>query len=806
MHALAGGRLPARLALILVLVFLGILALAGPALAAPDEPTLTVAELRPMLEAGPLDGHMKTVISGYTVTDIPLTVESIVDYSWGSLILFEAYGPVIEKIGSCGPGMSGSPIYVEDPNDGGAIKLVGALSYGYDLTVGGMCMATPIEYMSALENDHPVRPPVAGSYPAEQPVKTDAGTITSVRIASSAKVAASIETAQGQLVLAPVGLIEIGGLDPRSAAYKDLAARLAESTGLTVRAAGGSGIWTGLPAPDLEAGSAFLEMFARGAVWYGGAGTVTYVHDGIVMGMGHSSWWTGACDAALTAGFVPATWNTLAGSMKEIIPRDIKGTVTQDRNWGLGGVLGQEPDMVPVTSHIAFPEEAREADDASEVDEWTFQTPVYADMAGYAPAEVLWEACDAYSLPGSVETTTTLDVSDDTGTYTVTIDNFWSDPYDITYQPVDDLFGALYTLGDDPDGNIHARLESVDFDATVSSDIRTGRLVGLSLPDGLMAGDNIVDVTYYRYGSRDLQTATGTLTIPEGTPTSGSFSVVSPANDWSDEDDGIDTSAPRTLAELVDDLNAAPMNSDLVLTYTPRPEDGSSDGGSVPPVGVEQAEVDPYAPIEVTIPTAPGPGENGYVLSGGVYEESWYVTLEADRGVVPYDGSAFVLGAVQDAGSGVTVDIYKQEAGRTAEEYVKTVTTEASDGAGYFIARIGHLTRNTRLIARVEGTDAWLPGDDAVDVGVAAAVSVTARAGASSATVTAHILPRNSGIVRFQIYRDGRWRFVGEPKPVVKGKATIRLLLSGAVKARARFLGSDTNMPAKSAAITIRPS
>ena len=811
MHVLADGRVSARAVIIAVLIILAALFLAAPAFAAPDEPTLTVAELRTKLDTAPLDGYMKTVVSGYTIEQIPLTVESIVDYSWGSLILFEAYGPIIDKIGSCGPGMSGSPIYVTDPDDGGAVKLVGALSYGYDLTVGGMCMATPIEYMSALEDDFPVRPPAPGTYPLEQPVATEEGTIASVRVVSSAKAATVADAAPGEVVMAPLGLIEIGGLDPRSAAYKDLAAELAKQTGLTVHAAGGTGIWTGLPAPDLTAGSAFVEMFSRGAVWYGGAGTVTYVHDGIVMGMGHSSWWTGATDAAMTGGYVAATWNTLAGSLKEIIPRDVKGTITQDRTWGVGGVVGQTPDMVPVTSHVTFPEQSREVSDASEVAEWTFQTPIYGDLAGYAPAQVLWDACDAWAIPGSAETTTTLEVSDATGAYTVTMHNFWSDAYDITYAPVDDLFGALYTLSDDPDGNVHARLESVDFDATVSSQVRTGRLVDLALPQGLRVGDNEVIVSYYRYGSTTLQTVTGTLTIPEGTPTNGTFDVMSPLYSMWMGEYGMDyegASAPKTLAELVQELNSQPQNSDLILTFWPREEDGSEGPGFEPPSGVQQGEgTDPYAPIEVVIPTETSPGDTGYVLDGELYQETWYVSLEAGRRVVPYDDSLRLFGIVQGAGSGAEVDIYTQAAGDADEVYLKTVMTEAEDGTGFFTTRVGHLTKNTRIIARVEGANGWLTGDASVDVGVSAAVRLTARSGATSARLTAHVLPKDTGgLVAFQVYRNGRWQYVGTPKTVVDGIARIRVAIRGTVAVRARFLGSDVNMPAKSATIRVSPS
>ena len=77
--------------------------------------------------------------------------KSTVPYSIpeGSLILFQAKGPAIEEIGGIAHGMSGSPLYVADT---GGDKLVGAVSYGDIFTRGYLGLATPVEYMAAMED------------------------------------------------------------------------------------------------------------------------------------------------------------------------------------------------------------------------------------------------------------------------------------------------------------------------------------------------------------------------------------------------------------------------------------------------------------------------------------------------------------------------------------------------------------------------------------------------------------------------------------------------------------------------------
>ena len=155
----------------LLLALLVLLAVAQVAAAAPPAPTMDLEQLAVALESGPLDGYLLTTMDGTTPEPITVQVQSLVDYSWGSLILFEASGPWIDKIGGIAAGMSGSPIYVDD---GGVDKLVGALSYGDAFTLGGLGLATPIEYMAAIEADFAVgalaalqapRPPAAGAYP-----------------------------------------------------------------------------------------------------------------------------------------------------------------------------------------------------------------------------------------------------------------------------------------------------------------------------------------------------------------------------------------------------------------------------------------------------------------------------------------------------------------------------------------------------------------------------------------------------------------------------------------------------------------
>ena len=66
-------------------------------------------------------------------------------------------------------------------------------------------------------------------------------------------------------------------------------------------------------------------------------------------------------------------------------------------------------------------------------------------------------------LSGSATTTSTVVVNDGTKDYTVTINNVWDDPYDVTYDATGDLDNMLYTLTANPDGIAPVTIKSVDF-------------------------------------------------------------------------------------------------------------------------------------------------------------------------------------------------------------------------------------------------------------------------------------------------------------------------------------------------------
>ncbi|HSL95992.1 MAG TPA: hypothetical protein VLA35_08770 [Thermoleophilia bacterium] len=771
------GRAARAICLVLFLL-LAMLVTVAPAAGAPAEETLGLDELRARLESGPLDGHMKTAMSGYAVEEIPVTVHALVEDAWGSLILFEATGPEIDRIGGIALGMSGSPVYVDA---GAGPKLVGAVSYGDQFTLGGMGLATPIEYMADLQATYAQEPAaVVGTYDLAEPVATDQGRLSSVVIARSVGAAESLEAAAEQTIMAPLALVEIGGLRPQSRAYQALAARL-ERNGLTVRPAAGGGVWDGPPAPPLEAGSPCVAMFSRGTVWFGAAGTVTYVDGDTALLFGHPLWWAGPTEAALHAGYVSGVWPSLLAPYKLVAPRDEKGAVVQDRYWGVVARLDRTADMVPVTTHAVYPTEGIEVTDRSSVSQWLFTQPYYFQAVPYVTLYALTAANDIEYYAGSAETTTRVVVSDRTGTYVLERDNLWDTGDDVAMQATTDVNSMLAPLADDADGVLRPHVESIELDAAVSPERRSARIAGLVLPKGLVVGDNAVVVQYYAYGSRELRTVEGTLTLPKGVARSGTL-VVTPSSRgmWDDYDDyEPDTSPPRTLAELVDEINATPPNSDLTVVFEP-------DYSMEQPITVEARLATPC------------------VFGNEFRGETARVRVEADRTTVPFGGGVVVSGAVSAVDGEIKLDVLRLDAGRTGETYVKTITARGDGGAARFATKVGDLRRNTRIIVRTRPTSQYLTANGAVSVKVRAAVSLGAERLSTGARLTVKVRPvAATGTVLLEKLRDGRWVVIRSAPRASAQTITFRVG-SGTHVLRARFVNGDICANGVSTVLTVR--
>jgi hypothetical protein len=800
----------ARTLLILLAFLLAALTVAAaPALAANAGPTLDLAGLQAKLAAGdPVPGYMKTVLKGTTITDIPVRVLAIVDSStWGKLIMFDSTDARITDIGGIAAGMSGSPIYVADS---GQDKMIGAVSWGAEFSLGGTGLATPIEDMTAVQDTYTpvgsalgsvahVKTAAAGSIKLSAPVGTAAGTVHSLVLAPNAKAAAAVAPVVGQTVMHPLALAEIGGIPAGTKAYKALATKL-EATGLTVIPAQTSPSAGDPATPDLGAGSACAVLFSRGFWWMGVLGTVTYVDGNSVMMFGHPilgdpfglDLGAGKMEGILTGATVGGIWPSSYDPEKMMTPADVKGTATQDRSTGVLGTVGASADLFPVTTDASVEGGAQHVVDSTDVGEWfgTVYWPGSVDSWGMSDpgatgsvvAGGLYHALDSDALAGSAVTTTTVHVTDASGSTTISRTNLWDadgsnnaladtaagDATDIVSSVVNDQYGLR-----------HVHVDSVSVTATLSGARRSGSLVDAQLEAPLKIGDNVIDITYYRWGSADLQTLKATLTLPAGTDLDGELDVTSAAYaaEMSDYAGPSSTSAPQTLAQVKAQLEAAPTNDDLIVSFTPRSEMDSYEGDGYPPVAAT-----------ANVPT-------GWVLSGSISKRTTQIQLHTPSTVGL--GSPMPLsGYLPSASASVPLSVYVYTAG-TSQPATPTMTLVAKyDGdMASFNTVLPPATHDQVVTVTAPAlSSSGLPGSASSTIVVRAQLSLGVKRSHGKWSLTARVTPPGSGgTVEFQRRVRGRWATLATV-PVTKN-GTARVTVAGKKPAgvRARFTGSTLN-------------
>jgi hypothetical protein len=806
---------------------------AAPAAAAPSEAWLGLTGLQTLLTASPtgVPGTFKTVMGGgagassQTPVTIDMTVLAIVGNAGpdGALIMFKAdlTDPDLQGAPNIAMGMSGSPLYV---NDGSGNKVIGALSYGDSFTTAGLGLATPIEYMIEIETNYPVATggasaargsaavaPVLGTNPDYTIVPLTSSVVVAgqaldrIVVARDAAAAAAVPHPAGTAVLAPLAAVQIGGLPYDSAAYKELAAVLAARGHTVLRGLGtGPNGWDPNFETTLVPGAACAAMYTRGELWAGAIGTVTYVNGSVLLAFGHPFDWTGPSGLYLDNAWIDGVWTSTMASYKLGEPGKVRGTVTQDRGSGIGARLDQTPVEVPVAASATVQSGGvtRTVTSQTWLARYIADQSLGAAVAAAAVAVPIYQAGDVLAMSGGAQTTTVVKVSDGATQYTVTRTNIWDNSSDITYDATTDVAEVLYALTENAQGVAPATVVSVDYQASVTPQRRLATIVAVSAPGGLSVGSNTVYVTLSPYGSMDDVTVPVTLTIPEGTPLEGvllASSVRESGGDGAgalpsaraaasvaavDGDSMAGGAAPRasrtTLAELVSDINAAPTNADIKLTYQS---------------------------------SAPQPlvayGPSSYYVSGAISASTTTMDLTLTPKTVDYGArTVTVSGTVGSIAGDTTLALYRRAAGQSAWTLVDgdVAVEQQSDGSGTYLIALTGPKHSTTYRAVWDGDSRSLGASAEAKLQVRARVTLAGRALASGAVkLTAKVAPNQAGkMVSFEKKAGKRWvRLALLKLKSGSSRSWTWRPAAGTFHVRAHFLGDSSNAADTSPALKV---
>lgn len=252
-----------------------------------------------------LMGIGKTVVQGTEIEEFDVEVIGVIPQPAPTLglVMVRVSGNAIDLAGGIASGMSGSPVYIDD-------KLLGAIGYGYEYSDHKVGLVTPAESMLAIVNYLPD---------------------------------VELEIPEGFTELQTP--LMVTGIHGRG--FELLENALIPYNTQLLPAV--SGITNKLDDVKLEPGSAFGVQLLRGDFQVVAFGTITDVDElNRFIGFGHSFLHKGDVSFFAAPAMVHYIMPNLEVPFKIASAGASVGGVYQDRSAGVAGILGKEPNYIPI--------------------------------------------------------------------------------------------------------------------------------------------------------------------------------------------------------------------------------------------------------------------------------------------------------------------------------------------------------------------------------------------------------------------------------------------------------------------------
>ena len=317
-----------------------------------------------------MKGYGKTVVAGRKIERFDVEVLGILHNNKinenllinGRSILVKVSGDVIKKAGGIAAGMSGSPVYIDN-------KLVGGISSGWLLTDHTVGLVTPIEEMLEIwtypdlacsgskktgDKDFEF---ASRSWVADTPITINGKTIKYIQELPFGTPASKELMFNEALFVHTAGEIYIDGLDGRAAELfkakakgshvvlnKNVSVSFPDKYDFTDRLKEASDAF--------EPGAALGLQLARGDINMASLGTMTHRSGHKILALAHPFLKKGAVSYLMTGAFIHHSFASVEMPFKIGAPTEMLGTITQDREKGIGGYVGRIPEMVPISIDV----------------------------------------------------------------------------------------------------------------------------------------------------------------------------------------------------------------------------------------------------------------------------------------------------------------------------------------------------------------------------------------------------------------------------------------------------------------------
>lgn len=299
------------------------------------------------IKAG-MTGYGKTVFHGTKIETFRFVVLGLMRFDLNDDIIMVRItsGPCVTKKWNIIAGMSGSPMYING-------RLIGAVAYGFSNSIEPIGGVMPIKrMMDSYEPGCTITPPRGGNRTAHSNIRLGKRTITQVRLADNQIEARAFARTRdaSTMVMTPIATpVSAPGLSPQQAAALQQAM---EPYNVTVISNAPNGLYVDektLKTPvTLEAGSAVSIAAVDGDNQFIATGTVTYRKGNVILAFGHPFSNIGDCSFGMYTAYIHGILPMSTLSMKMACPIKRVGAFTRDHYHCVGGIIGKDPEMIPV--------------------------------------------------------------------------------------------------------------------------------------------------------------------------------------------------------------------------------------------------------------------------------------------------------------------------------------------------------------------------------------------------------------------------------------------------------------------------
>jgi len=516
-----------------------------------------------------MHGVGKTVFAGSRIDEFKVEILGVLENVGPkqSLVLARLSGGPLENAGVL-QGMSGSPVYIDG-------RLLGAVAMAFPFSKEPVAAIRPIEEMIRAAGSPTGRAQRARASLFDKdltmaltgPLDVMAGGSRMVDIATPVSFSGFTRSAIDHFAPQLTAL----GLEPRQG----------------MSGGGRPGMSFGAAAA-LKPGAMISVMLMTGDMSVGADGTVTHIDGRNVYAFGHRFLSIGTIEAPFATAEVLTLLPSLATSFKISAPRELMGTITQDRSTTVTGVLGQRAAMVPVSISVTRRSGAtalgERSDYRMEMVSDRFLSPFLLQMA-------LFSAIDATERTiGSSTLAVRGEFDFGAGTAPVKLDNMYAGEFNLPQQA---SLGAAVPLayalqsGFDSLQLKNVRLEIESYDQRRQSQIDQVWTSGPAARPG-----EAVDLTVVLVGNDGAETVRNvSWPVPVGATAGPLFFTVADGNTTNlTEYYQFVQSSPKSPAQLVEFLNSLRSNTRAYVRIWRQDSNYTVQGRDLPapPPSVEQ--------------------------------------------------------------------------------------------------------------------------------------------------------------------------------------------------------------------------